>query len=66
MTRYRNTIWCDGCGVEILWVPLQAGSLHYCCEDCRAGYRCECGSQQDEDREHEQAAKSPQYAYYTA
>ena len=66
MTRYRNTIWCDGCGVEILWVPLQVGNLHYCCEDCKAGYRCECSTLEDENQGHEQEAKTPQYTYYTA
>jgi hypothetical protein len=23
MPRDNDTIWCDGCGVEILWVPVR-------------------------------------------
>jgi hypothetical protein len=22
MVRIENTLWCDGCGVEILWAPV--------------------------------------------
>ena len=42
MVRYRDTLWCDGCGVEIRWKPLQKGRLYYCCQRCLAGEVCEC------------------------
>lgn len=43
MTRIHETIWCDGCGVEILWPALVVDNHDYCCQDCLEGYRCECG-----------------------
>lgn len=42
MTRYRNTFWCDGCGVEIRWVPLLKGERHFCCQECAEGQVCDC------------------------
>jgi hypothetical protein len=47
MTRYLDTIWCDGCGAEITWSPVVYGEREYCCEDCRQGLPCECGDRQD-------------------
>lgn len=43
MARYQDTIWCDGCGVEILWSPTIVNRLDYCCEACRDGLPCRCG-----------------------
>jgi hypothetical protein len=43
MARYADTLWCDGCGVEIVWAPLVAGERHYCCADCFDGFPCKCG-----------------------
>jgi hypothetical protein len=51
MARYGNTFWCDNCGVEIAWVPLVEGRHHYCCQDCRDGYRCECTDTIESDEE---------------
>jgi len=49
MGRYQDTVWCDGCGLEILWIPLQIGSAHYCCRDCQEGMRCECREDLEQD-----------------
>jgi hypothetical protein len=43
MARIEDTVWCDGCGVEILWGPLIANSRDYCCQDCLDGLECKCG-----------------------
>lgn len=43
MVRENDTIWCSGCGVEILWAALIVEGQHYCCQDCLDGYHCECG-----------------------
>jgi len=62
MVRYQDTIWCDGCGLEILWVPLQVGSAHYCCRDCQEGIRCECREyleQNDQDQLSADLAQPP-------
>jgi hypothetical protein len=47
MSRERDTVWCDGCGVEILWSPLIVDHRDYCCEDCRDGLPCECGDRME-------------------
>lgn len=45
MARYENTLWCDGCGVEITWSPFVADHRDYCCRDCSQGQACDCGEQ---------------------
>ena len=47
MTRYNDLVWCDGCGVEIVWPPLIVGERHYCCEDCLEGLPCMCGERME-------------------
>lgn len=49
MSRYTNTIWCDGCGVEITWGPRVEGERHYCCQDCLDGLPCKCGERMELD-----------------
>ncbi len=44
-----DAVWCDGCGVEILWAPVIADDRHYCCADCRDGLECDCGLRQEPD-----------------
>ncbi len=56
MVRIDDTIWCDGCGVEIVGKPLVItgkGShtkREYCCEACSQGLECSClgWAEQDE------------------
>ena len=47
MTRIEDSVYCDGCGVEILLAPVIVGDLEYCCQDCADGYECDCGLKQD-------------------
>ncbi len=42
MSRYEDTRWCYGCGVEITWVPIIKRGHAYCCQDCRDGIPCSC------------------------
>lgn len=49
MSRKHETIWCDGCGVEILWSPIEEAGRDFCCEDCRRGWLCECGDRLEEE-----------------
>jgi hypothetical protein len=48
MVKMNDTVFCDGCGVEILLSPVVKDHGEYCCEDCAQGYECECGKQMDE------------------
>lgn len=48
MAWYADTLWCDGCGVEISWEPLEKGVLFFCCGKCLAGETCDCEDFQDE------------------
>ncbi|MCC6188582.1 MAG: hypothetical protein IT318_06080 [Anaerolineales bacterium] len=49
--RYQETVWCDGCGVEITWLPQIEAQLHYCCTTCFAGRPCDCGARMEQDAE---------------
>ena len=42
MVRYRDTLWCDGCGIEIRWKPVKKGQRSYCCKRCMNGEVCDC------------------------
>ena len=44
MVRYRDTLWCDGCGVEISWKPVVRSQHSYCCTKCLHGEVCDCGN----------------------
>jgi len=44
----QETIWCDGCGVEIVWSPVREAGRNFCCDDCRYGLPCECGDDLEE------------------
>lgn len=48
MVRYGETLWCDGCGVEIRWKPVPKGRLHYCCTKCLNGEVCDCAGELDD------------------
>lgn len=52
MVWISDTLWCDGCGVEISWTPVCQGHHHYCCSECAEGRECECAAwvEQDEER----------------
>jgi hypothetical protein len=67
MTGIEFTIWCDNCGVEILWGPIVVGKLHYCCRDCLEGLQCKCSErmEMDDDRRDEgsSAAETSGSAY---
>lgn len=57
MSRYLNTVWCDGCGAEITWSPVITARRDFCCADCSNGLPCECGARQDwEDDRRDRAA----------
>jgi hypothetical protein len=43
MDRMDDTIWCDGCGVEITWGPILVRKRRYCCWECAEGRNCDCG-----------------------
>jgi hypothetical protein len=61
MTRDRDTIWCDGCGVEITWVPLIIADRDYCCEDCAEGLTCGCEPPVELEDERRGGRETPQY-----
>ena len=56
MSRSENTIWCDGCGVEIYWVPFVFEDQEFCCQECAVGISCDCGTLEWEDEYRDTAA----------
>ena len=63
MASIENTIFCDGCGVEITWSPvlvrntgpgfglLAQRPLRYCCQDCAQGLPCNCAERMELEEE---------------
>jgi len=57
MTHNGEVLWCDGCGIEITWVPYRISHAResliqdYCCEDCFIGLSCNCGERMEMDDE---------------
>jgi len=47
MAKIEGTIYCDGCGVEILLAPVMKDQKVYCCLDCSQGFACTCGERID-------------------
>lgn len=64
MVQYQKTIWCDGCGVEITWIPLIENEFHYCCLECKQGLRCECGEFREEDYREDNAQAAVRVALH--
>lgn len=59
MVWIENSLFCDGCGVEITWAPVVSQDHHYyCCIRCRDGEECDCIREQegDDDRPGKPAA----------
>jgi len=48
MVSYQDTLWCDGCGVEISWEPVFKDKLIYCCKSCSRREKCDCEVPEDE------------------
>lgn len=58
MLADEQTVFCDGCGAEIGWVPVIVKHHRYCCSDCAEDRTCTCGMQaewEDERRDKEVA-----------
>jgi hypothetical protein len=52
MSNIEQTIFCDGCGVEVFWGPMIIGNKRYCCQDCLDGRPCRCGERQEMEDDH--------------
>jgi hypothetical protein len=50
MVKIEDTLFCDGCGVEISLSPVIKDHREYCCEDCAKGYECKCGERMELDQ----------------
>ena len=60
MTNINNTVWCDGCGVEIVGAPIIRTKQYYCCEDCFQGIKCSCGERMELEEQGEEES-TPSY-----
>jgi hypothetical protein len=49
MAKENDTLFCDGCGVEIECQPLILGRGYFCCADCSEGLACSCGERMEEE-----------------
>lgn len=58
MTEYNNTIWCVGCGVEIVGAPFIQSHQYYCCEDCYHGIQCSCGELMEQENEEQESVEA--------
>jgi hypothetical protein len=62
MSWIDETVWCDGCGVEISWGPVVVSDRKYCCQDCAAGLPCDCGTRLEFEDERRSSQDSSPYA----
>lgn len=62
MVQYQETVWCDGCGVEINWSPVIYHNRKYCCEDCLKGFVCRCGERIEFDEERRTSPAQPAWS----
>lgn len=75
MASVEETIFCDGCGVEITWSPvvvkvarpgwqvLPQRPLRYCCQACADGFPCNCAERMELDDERRGSSISNQAGY---
>ena len=63
MTRYHNTVWCNGCGAEITWGAVVVGNRLFCCQDCFRGRPCHCGERMDSQDERRSNQSANTYAH---
>ena len=59
MVKIEETLYCDGCGVEILLAPVVKEQRQYCCEDCARGIPCKCGERMELDERRRAAGGIP-------
>ena len=58
MGRIENTVWCDGCGIEIPLAPTKCKDYEFCCQGCAGGLPCWCGIFWFDDDDYEREAPS--------
>ncbi len=58
MSKFQESVMCDGCGAEIRWSPITKAGRSYCCEDCSNGLPCDCATRQEPDEEGYASASS--------
>ena len=67
MTWNDETVWCDGCGVEITWAPVAVGEHTHCCHECTQDLPCACGERMEmEDERRNVGEASPIITGYMA
>ena len=49
MVWIADSLWCDGCGVEIIGAAVRLHGNSFCCEDCAHGKACSCGEPLEEE-----------------
>ncbi len=59
MSKFQESVICEGCGAEITWSPVNKQDRLYCCEDCSNGLPCDCATRQEWDDENPPAASTP-------
>ena len=59
MAYSENTLWCDGCGAEILWSPTLANGQEFCCQNCALGINCHCAERQEWEDEYREFSSPP-------
>jgi hypothetical protein len=55
MSRFEDTVWCSGCGIEITWIPYIIDDQEFCCQNCAYGFSCDCGAMMDWEDEYRDA-----------
>ena len=50
MSLTEGVVYCDGCGAEVVDVPVVREGSTFCCVICAEGGECHCGEEEDDRR----------------
>jgi hypothetical protein len=50
MSITEGVVYCDGCGAEVVGVPVVQEGSTFCCLLCAEGGECRCGEEEDDRR----------------
>ena len=59
----QETLYCAGCGTEIIWSPFLLNELKFCCQDCAQSIVCKCRETMDWQNEYRNGELSLPTAY---
>lgn len=63
MSDFEDTLWCAGCGTEIIFSPFMTNNQVFCCQDCALEIKCNCGRAMEREDDYRDATASIESIY---